>query len=570
MGKNAVIALEANFKTWAEERAGGFKDVDAWDYYCVDQFLKTYSLSDEDILSGLVGNHLDGGTDAIYFLVNRKLIQEDTDLDPKAASKVNLIIMQVKQTSGFSPVQVDKFFFFTEDLLDLGRPAAEFSKKYHPRLIEIMSVFKDKFQVIAGQIPEVAIDYYYISRCDVDPNDLAIDAAKRVEQKAKSLLTQAQTAFHFVNAEKLWTQVQLRPPKTKGLPWDDTPMETEEGWVGLVSLKDYYRFLCDEHGGRDERIFDSNVRGFQQNTKVNVGIRNTLEKPGQADFWLLNNGITILASQAVKAGFKHLEIADPQIVNGLQTSREIFDYFQGNPPSPHDKRRLMVRVIKTSDEATRDDIIRATNSQNKMPEEALRATDRIHGQIETLFKHYHLYYDRRPGQHKDEGKPIVRIVSVRALLQAMVAIVLQRPDDARARPGNYIKEDAKYVSVFGDDQFDLALYFKAFSIVRAVEEFLSGNTLVPEYGDQRNVKFYVAMCLACVLTEHPNSPPGILLKVDVSNIAGGLVEKCCKWVLEIYQKNGGDDSAAKGTGMLRDLRRRLKRRYGKTVPKMTV
>ena len=100
--------------------------------------------------------------------------------------------------------------------------------------------------------------------------------------------------------------MNLRAPKSKPLQWHETPLETPEGWVGLVKLRDYSAFLKDEHGDLHERIFESNVRGFQQNTPVNVGIRNTLEKPGKADFWLLNNGITILAGKATQAGFKRL------------------------------------------------------------------------------------------------------------------------------------------------------------------------------------------------------------------------------------------------------------------------
>ena len=204
--------------------------------------------------------------------------------------------------------------------------------------------------------------------------------------------------------------------------------------LGTRFPEDYRAFLLDEHGDLHERIFESNVRGFQQNTPVNIGIRKTLQNPGQADFWLLNNGIIILAAKTEPAGYKMLKIEDPQIVNGLQTSRQIYNYYRQTNASNSDEHRILVRVIRETDEAVRDDIIRATNSQNKMPPEALRATDRIHGQIEALFRQYDLYYDRRKGYYKDEGKPIAKIVSVMELLQAMLAIALRRPDDARARP----------------------------------------------------------------------------------------------------------------------------------------
>jgi hypothetical protein len=42
-------------------------------------------------------------------------------------------------------------------------------------------------------------------------------------------------------------------------------------------------------------------------------------------------------------------------------------------------------------------------------------TDQIHRDIEELFKGSGLFYDRRKGFYKDQGKPIKKIVSVNLL-----------------------------------------------------------------------------------------------------------------------------------------------------------
>jgi AIPR protein len=573
MGANDVLALNANFATWQTNRMPGLTGVDPFEFYCVDQFLKQFAVSDDELRAGLVGGGNDGGADAIYFFVNRRLVQEDTDLDPKTAVKVNLLIMQVKQNQGFSPVEIDKSVFLTDDLLDLSRKPADHNTTYNPKVLEVMRVFKNKYQEIAGTFPEVFIDYYYITKADATQGDDAEKASNRVKQKANQHLNAAKCAFHFVNAQKLWTQVQLRTPKSKPLHWQDTPLETPEGWVGLVKLYDYWSFLKDEHGDLHERIFESNVRGFQQNTPVNVSIRNTLDKRGAADFWLLNNGITILAGKASKAGYKKLEIDDPQIVNGLQTSRQIDAYYRsgvGVPLPEDDNRRIMVRVLQSSDEAVRDDVIRATNSQNKMPAEALRATDRIHGQIENLFRQYDLYYDRRKGQYKDEGKPIAKIVSVIELLQAMLAIVLKRPDDARARPRDYIREDDKYSQIFGDDQFDLTIFLKCVLLHRRVESFLTSDNLNLDIGHQRNLKFYLSMYVAAAQTKHAYAPPDKLLVIDVGKLEDELVSDCYERLWRKYQKlaekfaSNGEydyDSLAKGPYLLKAVQTELRRRF---------
>lgn len=573
MGANDVLALKANFATWQADRMPGLTGVDPFEYYCVDQFLKQFAVSDDELRLGLVGGGNDGGADAAYFFVNRRLVQEDTDLDPKTACKVNILVLQVKQHRGFSPNEINKLVFFSDDLLDLSRQPSDYRTTYNAKVLEVMRVFKNKYQQIAGAFPDVFIDYYYITQADEAPNADAEGAANRVTEKANEHLSNANCAFHFINAQKLWTQVQLRTPKSKALHWQDSPLETPEGFVGLVKLDDYWKFLQDEHGDLHERIFESNVRGFQQNTPVNVSIRNTLDKPGNADFSLLNNGITILAGKASKVGYKKLEIDDPQIVNGLQTSRQIDAYYRagsGVPRPEDDTRRIMVRVIQSSDEAVRDDVIRATNSQNKMPAEALRATDRIHGQIETLFRQYELYYDRRKGQYKDEGKPIGNIVSVIELVQATVAIILRRPDDARARPRDYIKEDERYAQMFGEDKFDLTLYLKCVLLYRRVESFVASDVVNLDIGHQRNLKFYLAMYVAAAQMKHAYVPADKLLTLDIGKIDNAFINGCYERLWKQYQKlaekysSNGDvdfDSLAKGPNLLKAVQTELRRRF---------
>src|SRR2546423_7818540 len=154
MGANDVIALNANFADWQARRMPGLADVDAFEYYRVDQFLKQFAVSDDEVLAGLVGGGNDGGADAAYFFVNRRMVQEDTDLDPKTAVKVNILVMQVKQNQGFSPNEINKLILFTDDLLDLGRQPAQYTTTYNAKVQEVMRVFKAKYQEIAGAFPE--------------------------------------------------------------------------------------------------------------------------------------------------------------------------------------------------------------------------------------------------------------------------------------------------------------------------------------------------------------------------------------------------------------------------------
>jgi hypothetical protein len=285
-----------------------------------------------------------------------------------------------------------------------------------------------------------------------------------VVTRASHYINHAVAQFKYVNAAAMWAQVQARPPKKKALKWASQPLSTQEGEIGLVKLVDYYDFVKDPGGKIAERFFDSNVRGYWPTSHLNKRIAETLKNEKSPEFWLLNNGITVLAEKTEAGGFLEMVIHDPQIVNGLQTSRQIFNHFFASDLSKDDGRRVLVRVIRSADKTTRDEVIRCTNSQNEMPDEALRATDPIHRQLESSFHAIGLFYDRRKGHYRDQGKPVAQIVSVIEVLQAILSIVLQKPNQARGRPKDYIKKNDLYASVFGPDKYTLSLYLKATEI----------------------------------------------------------------------------------------------------------
>jgi hypothetical protein len=462
--------------------------------------------------------------------------------------------------AGLNPQKLINGLPLTDDFFDLSKHPESFGKRYNDRIKMMMKIWREQYIRIISHFPEVNIDYYYITGDDAAPDDYAQDACERVKVKAEQL-TNATCNVCCVGAQQLWAQVQRRPPKSKTLKWSEPPMSTEEGFVGLVRLKDFCHFLEDQPGVLAERIFESNVRGYQQDSTVNEGIAKSLEMAaGGPNFWLLNNGVTIIASQAAPAGHLHLSIEDPQIVNGLQTSRVIFSYFS-KPKDAPDHRTVLVRVILTADQAIQDRIIRATNSQNKMPPASLRMTDQIHRNIEELFKKVDLFYDRRKGFYRDQGKPIRKIISVNAVTQAVISILLQRPDDARARPGDYFKDDDKYESVFANSKIPVAAYLNCVQIMQRVEEFLNQRGL--DNSDIKNLKYYVAALLARELTGmslpvHEKLPAAA--KIDEKEIGASFLR--VRKIYNTLSKKADKDAIARGPALLKKLAGQWKRRQG--------
>ncbi|MBI1867585.1 MAG: AIPR family protein [Methylocystis sp.] len=564
MSANDAIVLKANFEDW-KQRIDDISGVDAWLYYCVEQFVKTYALDDEEIMYGLTDGGNDGGADAIYFLVNqRQLVLEDSVLDAKNVSKVKLIIIQCKKSGGFKPTEIEKWLELTDDFLALSKPADSFGARYNNKVVRVMRTWKDKYIKVSSGFPDVSIEFLYITGDDVVADPYAIDSGERVKSRVAKHVN-ANCSVRYIGAKELWEQVQRRPPKSKTLIWAEQPMQTVEGYVGLARLKDFFDFIQDEPGVLAERIFESNVRGYQVDAIVNTQIQESLKNvSSKANFWLLNNGVTIITPQATPASHLHLSINDPQIVNGLQTSREIFTYCSDaskfNPQQ--DKRTVLVRVIQTDEPDLQDMIIRATNSQNRMLPASLRMTDQIHRNIEELFKKVDLYYDRRKGFYRDQSKQIRKIVSANDVVQAVVSIMLQRPDDARGRPGDYFKDDSNYARVFADDKITLDAYLSCVEIVRRVERFFDSRSL--EGGLRRNLKFYVAAFLTRESTKLPKPVSATLPSFsEIAKIDDKEIDACYKRVKRAFDtlaKDSDGDTVARGPELLKRLDVQYKRR----------
>lgn len=559
MSKNDAIVLKANFEEW-KGGAGDLAGTDPWLYYCLEQFLKPYVLDDDEIRFGITEGGGDGGADGVYILVNQgQLVTDDNNIDTKSVSKVRVIFLQTKHSGGIKPTEIEKWLALTDDFFDLSKEPSSFGTRYNSQLKQIMRVWRDKYIRMVQNHPETSIDYYYITGDDAGPDAYALDACKRIKEMALKHVT-ASCEVHCVGTRELWEQVQRRPPKSRTIIWAETPMVAVEGHVGLVRLQDFCRFLEDEPGQLAERIFESNVRGYHQDSTVNQEIEKTLIEKNGPTFWLLNNGVTIIAAKAAPGGHLQLIVEDAQIVNGLQTSRVI--YADIGSASSDDKRTVLVRVIPTMDQATQDRIIRATNSQNKMLPASLRMTDQIHRDIEEVFKKVDLYYDRRKGFYRDQGRPVKKIISVNAVTQSVISLILQRPDDARARPGDYFKDDVKYKSVFANPKITVSAFLTCVQIMQKVDAFLATQGIAA--ADQKNLKFYVGALVAREAT-------GLTLPVAAklpatSQIDDALIESAYKRVLKIYNslaKTMDGDAAARGPALLKKLNTQWRARQAK-------
>jgi hypothetical protein len=531
-----------------------------FEIFTAEQLLKDFDLSYDEIESGIVAGGGDGGLDGFYAFVNGDLILEDSDFSELRKNiQIEVIIIQAKSSAGFSESAMDRFASSADDLFDLTKPIDSLETVYNQALLAAVDRFRNVYQDLASRFPRLSVKFVYATKGDqVHPN-VARKGAK-IEQTIKQFFAAADVSFRYLGARELLEIARQAPTNTYELKLAENPISSsgEVAFVCLVSLKDYYRFITDAEGHVVRHIFEANVRDYQGKTQVNEQIQDTLRNPGAEDFWWLNNGITVLASRATQSG-KALTVENPEIVNGLQTSTEVHGYFR-NSNTEQETRNILVRVIVPSAVGSRDRIIKATNSQTAIPPASLRATDPIHRDIEQYLRPFNLFYDRRKNFYKNEGKPIDRIISIPQMAQALMAIVLRRPDTARARPSSLIKRDEEYLRLFSPD-YPVQIYRASAELLKQTERFLSEHADALASADRNNLKFYVAMAVSQVSSQSSAPTPQEIASRAGIPAAPEQLEAAYEIVKAEYQSLGGTDQVAKGADLLASVGKHLGSKY---------
>lgn len=537
-----------------------------FEYFVAEQSLKEYDLSYEEIEQGIKGCGLDGGCDAIYLFLNGMLVSEDILSDYKFPKDIKLefIIIQAKNTTSFNEDVLMKWKITSNNLLQMANSNNEFKGRYNDDVLDSFQLLKDLYIRLIRNRVKLYIKYVYISKgIEVHPN--VTWQANELNTLIKQELfpnPNVMVSVDFIGADKFMDLISTSNERDFSLKLMEPPIAigSRKDYVSLVNLGEYFKFVTNENNELIKNIFESNVRDYQGNTTVNTEIQHTLQFESIEDFWWLNNGITILATEAVLATGKELVITDPEIVNGLQTSTEIYNYFSEHQDKiDSEKRSVLIRVIVPESEESRDKIILATNSQTSIPKSSLRATDAIHRQIEMFFKTRGLYYDRRKNYYKNHGKKAVDIVSVSFLAQCLMSILLQKPDYARARPSTLLTNDDSYKRLYIDNQ-NLHSFYNAACIGKRIERYIKNLT---EYStvEKGDILFYLIYCITSKITGKLIITSEDLANINLDKLIDALIEETIIVVYNIYKELGGNGKVAKGSDLIVEVQNKLKENF---------
>lgn len=525
-----------------------------FEFFASSMILKNRDLSDDEILGGIVGNGNDGGIDGFYLFVNDELITEDL-IDTFAFTRggsINLVIVQAKYTSSFSEDALMKWKVSSGNLLNLGS-LDDYRARYTTEIIENFKLFGDVIKKAIRLQYKLYIDYFYVTLGVVNEIHQNVIAQKdELEQQIRSIYPSAVVSIYFRGADELMDSYNKSPNMVSTLAFVEQPISVgASDLVALVNLKTYFRFITDDGNNLHKRYFEANVRDYQGSNSVNKSIADTLRNATYEDFWWLNNGVTILTSNLTRVTNKEITIENPEIVNGLQTSREVYNYFSSMPERlDKETRNILVRIIKPNDEDVRDKIIFATNNQTNIPKYSLRVTDNIHIQIELYFKNRGLYYDRRKNYYRNQRKKATDIIGVSFLAQCLISIILRKPDFARARPSTLLADEGVYNSLYNKD-INLEAYYRAAMIGKKVKQLVNLSEL--STSAKNDVLFYVIYVVVVICLHKKDIAFNDLITFDLKLLTDEIVYSSIDLVSEKYNEKGASSNVAKSSEFINDI-----------------
>lgn len=491
----------------------------------------------------------DAGADYMFFTCNKRQFYELSDLNEvKKDEKIDIYIIQVKNSSILDSNVPNKFIEYSTHVLN-GTSAPEHYNDEVKFALDLTKEIIDKYSL--KNI--VNIHFYYISRV----SDQQLNGADDLKGRMKSLYEMYSqfipTVFKKISVNTISLEKIIEKSKDSNvLEYTFNNVETFKGAIGfdnnvgvigLIPLADYYSFLIGEDGEINEKLFQSNIRDFKGKSGVNSNITKTLSDDGSLDFWWLNNGVTITCEDLLPGETqKQIYIKNPQIVNGLQTSYSIFNYYKDKQEKlQNDARKIFIKILKFDDSiADKElDVIVSTNSQNEIRDKDIHANDKVQQNIEIFFLQRGKYYQRKDKYYTNRKLPQKDIIRLADLAKYINTIYLKDPSSTRNNPGKLV-EGSKYNTIFqvDNEQQDYERYWIAQLIYSKVVEKNKGKIIIcDDEFDKSNFIHHIVYIIALLLCNDLDYKPSDLKGVNWDNITDELVTKAYEILIQVINTN---------------------------------
>lgn len=217
--------------------------------------------------------------------------------------------------------------------------------------------------------------------------------------------------------------------------------------IAICRGSELIKLLSTEDGLLRRSIFEDNVRDYQGKTAINNEMIQTI-KSTPSKFVLYNNGITIVCSELIVNG-KRFILKNPQIVNGCQTCNVLYDVSKLQDSNDLlGQVKVILKIIATSNDTLVNNVVRGTNKQNIVQDEAFETIRGFHKNLEEFFISANelykmpvaLYYERRAKQYDNSKIKEIQKVTFSSLIRSFIAIFLSLPHKGVNHPASLLKE----------------------------------------------------------------------------------------------------------------------------------
>lgn len=384
-----------------------------------------------------VGGDGDMGIDGIGIKLNGLLVrgidEVDDILDRFKRASVEFIFIQSKYSKKFDR---GDFLIFCSGALDFL--SDEHRLPRNDKLSHVLEIkdhlLSDDVVVLWENNPTVRLYYVALGRWRDQPYLSA--EAEGICRDIAALPTYGEARAHFVDAQALKTICDNNENTfTASIEAMDTmPLPPSGGvdnsCVTLCYAGEFVKLLTTDEGVIRKSLFEDNVRDYQGTNNINAEIAATI-KSEPDKFGLFNNGITIVCDEFISSN-RRITIKNPQIVNGCQTSHVLFSAHEDGVPI--DTVPVQLKLIATNEVEVINQVVRGTNRQNIVLDEAFEATRQFHKELEEFFealgnKYQRIYYERRSKQFQHD--PRVKHtdkVNLRILTQVVVGMFFDQPE----------------------------------------------------------------------------------------------------------------------------------------------
>lgn len=505
----------------------------AFEYFVNHTILRSHQPEAFNVINDIcdlicVDGQNDMGIDGIAIKVNDIFISTIDDIDNILSMhrkiRIEFIFIQSKYKEKFDTGEYGKFVDGVVDFLQV--------EHYEPHNEKIDSWIKIKDYLLSEDIMGAWVDVpdirtYYVVMGKWNENEHIIAKTENMKKQIDKMRTYGHVIERYMDSKSLLTMCEENENNfTTVLNTMDSFQLTEVDGVEnsiilLCNAEEIIKMLKSSDELLRKSLFNDNVRDYQGDTTINHEILLTIQNRPQ-QFVLMNNGITIVCSKAISSNRK-VTITNPQVVNGCQTCNVLYLAYKSDIKL--NDIYVTVKVISTKMSDVTNQIVRGTNRQNIVLDEAFEITRDFHKNLENFFlalpidnSYEKIYYERRSKQYADNPTILAtQKINFRLLIQSVVSIFLEKPNCGYIHEAKLLQEFQNVIFV---DNQSLYPYYVAPSLL------LLMDTICREREDRRFCSTYKYQILFVLAINIAGFPP------DINK--GKILDEYCENIMKTF------------------------------------